>query len=111
MSSAVSPRSASVADDTSMKMRSSCVPKRSTLATPGMRRRISRARLREVLQLRVGEALTGNGVERDVGVAELVVEEGTDHALGQRLTNITDLLASLVERILDGISAHSSPSN
>ena len=26
----------------------------------------------------IGEALAGDGVERDVGVAELVVEEGTD---------------------------------
>jgi hypothetical protein len=43
MSSAESPRSASAAEETSMKMRSSWSPSRSTLATPGMRSRRSRA--------------------------------------------------------------------
>ncbi len=49
ISSAESPRSASAADDTWMKIRSSWVPNKSTFATPGTRSRMSRAFLAKVL--------------------------------------------------------------
>ncbi len=62
--------------------------------------------LRETLELRVGEALTRHGIERDIGIAELVVEKGTDHALRQRLANVADLLAHLVEGVLHRIAAN-----
>ena len=62
--------------------------------------------LGEVLELGIAVALAGDGVKRDVGVAELVVEEGPDHALGQRLANVADLLARLIEGVLDGLAAH-----
>ena len=61
---------------------------------------------REGLKLRIREALTCYGVERNVGIAELVIEEGTDHTVGQRLTNVADFLARLIERLLDGIPPH-----
>jgi hypothetical protein len=62
--------------------------------------------LGEILQLRIRVALSGDGIERDVGVAKLVVEERADHALGQRLADVADLLARLVEGILDRLPAH-----
>ena len=62
--------------------------------------------LREGLELGVAETLAGNGVKRDVGVAEFVIEERPEHALGQSLANVADLLACLVEGVLDGLSAH-----
>ena len=76
------------------------------MATPGTRNRMSRAFLAKRLELGIAETLAGNGVKRDVGVAEFVVEERTDHALGQRLANVADLLARLIEGVLDGLSAH-----
>ena len=65
--------------------------------------------LGEGLELGIAVALAGNGIERDVGVAELVVEERPDHALGQRLADVADLLARLVEGVLDGLSPRTEP--
>ena len=106
MSSAVSPRSASATEETSMKMRSSCVPEQIDLGDAGNAQQDVARVLGEGLELGIAVALAGDGIERDVGVAELVVEEGADHALGQRLADVADLLAHLIEGVLDGLAAH-----
>ena len=67
-------------------------------------------RLGEVLQLGIGEAVAGDGVQRDVGVAELVIEERADARLrGSVLADVADLLARLVEGVGDRVSAHLRP--
>src|SRR5262249_9204717 len=66
---------------------------------------IARA-FREGLELRVAEALAGHRVKGNVGVAELVVEEGPDYTLGQRLANVGDFLPRLIAGVLDRLPAH-----
>jgi hypothetical protein len=53
----------------------------------------------ERLQVLVREAVTGDGVYVGVRVTELVVEERTLDAGRQRLADVTDALAHLVERV------------
>ncbi|MNF80267.1 hypothetical protein D3C84_625040 [compost metagenome] len=52
-------------------------------------------------QLAVGQLLGFQGVEGEVHVRVFVVEEGPDHALGQALGFVGNLLAGLVEQLLD----------
>jgi hypothetical protein len=52
-----------------------------------------------VTQLAAGEPVRGEGVNRAKGVAEPVVEKRSLYALGQRGSNVVDLLADLVPNI------------
>ena len=58
-------------------------------------------RLGEVARLARREAVVGDAVDDAEDVAELVVEEGPDHALRQRHLDVADLLADLVPDVLD----------
>ena len=58
-------------------------------------------RLGEVACLARREAVIGDAVDDAEDVAELVVEEGPDHALRQRHLDVADLLADLVPDVLD----------
>ena len=49
-----------------------------------------------VAQLAVGEAVGGEAVDQAEGVAEIVVEAGSDHAGGQRAADVADVLAHLI---------------
>ena len=49
-----------------------------------------------IAQLAVGEAVGGEAVNQAEGVAEVVVEAGSDHAGRQRAADIADVLAHLV---------------
>src|SRR5262249_24117440 len=60
--------------------------------------------LGEGLQFRIGEAVSSDRIKRNVGVAELVVEEWTNDAFRQRLADVADLFAHLIERVLDRIA-------
>ena len=53
------------------------------------------------LQLGIGKAVTGKGVQSDVGVAEFVIEERTCHACRKGVPDVADLLAHLVEGVGD----------
>ncbi len=53
----------------------------------------------ELLQLRIGIAVADNGVERDIGIAEFIVEIRTLQACRQILLYIADLLAHLIEGV------------
>ena len=63
-----------------------------------------------LLQLRVGVAVAGERVDVAEGVAELVVEEGADHARGKRGADVADLLAHLVPGVADLVGRRTSPS-
>ena len=52
-----------------------------------------------VAQLAMRKAVRGQGEDERIGVAELVVEERTLHALRQRLLDVADLLARLIPEI------------
>ena len=62
--------------------------------------------LGEILELGIAKTVASKGVKRDVGIAEFIIEEGADHAFRQRLADVADLLARLIERILDRLTAH-----
>ena len=57
--------------------------------------------LGEGLQLRIAEAVAGDRVQGDEGVAELVVEIGAEQALRQFVRDIAGLLAHLIEGVGD----------
>jgi hypothetical protein len=57
--------------------------------------------LDKVAQLAGGEPVRGEGVDRADGVAEPVIEKRSLDALGQRGSNVVDLLADLVPNIGD----------
>ena len=57
--------------------------------------------LGEVARLARREAVVGDAVDDAEDVAELVVEEGPDHALRQGHPHVVDLLADLVPGVLD----------
>src|SRR5262249_13599216 len=61
--------------------------------------------LGNILELRIAVAGAADGVERNVSVADLVVEERPDHTLGQSLADVADLFARLVERVLHRLAA------
>ena len=52
---------------------------------------------REVPQLRISEAFAGESVKRDVGIAELIVEEWSQHTGRQGALDIANLLAHLIK--------------
>ena len=52
-----------------------------------------------IAQLAVGEAIRSQREDQGISIAELVVEEGTLHALWQGLLDIADLFAHLVPKI------------
>ena len=52
-----------------------------------------------IAQLAVGEAIRGQREDQRIGIAELVVEEGTLHALWQGLFDVADLLSDLIPEI------------
>ena len=54
---------------------------------------------REFLQFRIGIAVAADRMQRDEGIAELVVEIGAEQALRQLAGDVADLLAHLVEGI------------
>ena len=68
-------------------------------------------RLGEVACLARREAVIGDAVDDAEDVAELVVEEGSDHALRQRHLDVADLLADLVPDVLDLARSASTPSD
>ena len=49
-----------------------------------------------VAQLAMGESVGGEAVDQSVGVAEVVVEAGTDDAGRQRVADVADVLANLI---------------
>ena len=54
---------------------------------------------RELLQLRIAVAVAADRMQRDEGIAELIVEIGPEQALRQLVGDIADLLAHLIEGI------------
>ena len=52
-----------------------------------------------IAQLAVGEAIRSQREDQGIGIAELVVEEGTLHALWQGVFDVADLLSHLVPEI------------
>ena len=57
--------------------------------------------LGEIARLPRGEAVRGDAVDDAEDIAELVVEEGPDHVLGQGRLDVAHLLADLVPDVLD----------
>ena len=55
-------------------------------------------RLSHVLELRVGGAVAGNRIKHRIDVAEIVVDQGPDHACGKIGENVGHLLAQLQEQ-------------
>ena len=49
-----------------------------------------------VAQLAMGETVGGEAVDQPIGVAEVVVEAGTDDARRQRVADVADVLADLI---------------
>ena len=70
-----------------------------TFSTPGTRKQHVARRGCERLQLGERIAVAGDRVERDEGVAELVVEVGPVDAARQFAGDVADLLAHLVEGV------------
>ena len=66
------------------------------MPTSGARRNSARAVSAKSRASRAREAVIGDAVDDAEDVAELVVEEGPDHALRQRGLDVADLLADLV---------------
>ena len=52
-----------------------------------------------LLQLRIAVAIAGQGIERDIGIAEFIIEVRAKQAFRQLVLDIADLLANLVEGI------------
>ena len=49
-----------------------------------------------VAQLALVEAVGGKAVDQAIGVAEIIVEAGSDHAGRQRAADVADILAHLI---------------
>ena len=60
----------------------------------------------ESFELRIGEVPAREGIERNVGIAEFVIEVGADHPLRKRLANVADFLARLIPGIFHRLPAH-----
>ena len=73
----------------------------STLPTSGDAQELGPRGLGEVARLARREAVIGDAVDDAEDVAELVVEEGPDHALRQRRLYVADLLADLVPDVVE----------
>ena len=71
------------------------------LADVGRAQELGACGLGEVACLARGEAVIGDAVDDAEDVAELVVEEGPDHALRQRRSYVADLLADLVPDVVE----------
>ena len=54
-----------------------------------------------VAQLAMGEAVRGEAVDQPEGVAEIVVEAGSDHSGRQRAAYVADVLANLIPDVRD----------
>ena len=76
------PRLASSCVENSTKIRSSCAPRISILETSGDVQKLGADVLDIVAQFAMREAVRGEAVDDAEGVAELVVEAGSDDACG-----------------------------
>src|SRR4051812_48856651 len=54
----------------------------------------------------MGEPVRGKAIDDAIGVAELVIEPGPDHALRQGVLDVADLLAVLIPDVRDLLGAN-----
>jgi hypothetical protein len=82
-----------------MKIFSSCAPKTDLVDVLDLQQALAHL-VGVLLQLFVGEAVAGECIDRAVHIAELVVEERSDHAARQGAAHVVDLLAHRVPDLL-----------